>query len=99
MTTDTIPPPFRKQALLKFEIDPALLHNRVCRMAGLDFGIHGKIPLCERTVPNDLLARPLHHQSNQVDRQQMGRVVGVEEPLGNPPAEAGPQKNQLLTRG
>ena len=33
-------------------------------------------------------ARPLHHQSNQVDRQQMGRVVGVEEPLGDPPAEA-----------
>lgn len=31
-------------------------------------------------------ARPLHHQSNQVDRQQMGRVVGVEEPLGDPAA-------------
>lgn len=43
-------------SLPKASVDPALLHNGVCGVAGFDFSVHGKVPADDRAIPDVVVA-------------------------------------------
>lgn len=53
----------------EFVIYPALFHNRICGVAGLDFRVNGKIAVCNWTVPYIMVALSASDEMTLVFRQ------------------------------